>query len=929
MADRINGGLFLKGLNFISIDVETTGLEENCEIIEIGLIKYREGVEVDSFHSLVKPLFPIPQEITNITGITNEMVSNQPKWSEIEEDIYDFLQADFLVGHNVAFDRGFIERALQKPLDKIWVDTLELAKIFLPKLSSYKLISLVQYFGLSHTFFHRAYNDAQLTAEVFLKIIDIIVTLHPEALNQIIEILKGEDHQDLVVFLQSMQKYLIKNYAYDKKIAATEEREIFTENTPLDLSMAETMLKPGGLMSQRNPKYEYRPHQVEMLLRIIDCFQEEKHGLLEGGTGIGKSFAYLIPAILWSLEKKKKVVVATHTIALQEQLYNKDIPFLEKVLEHKLATSLVKGRSNYICLRRYQRVRENKTSLWPEKIFLAGTFYWLHSTQSGDKEELNLNSYENEFWAQIANQQETCLGSKCSFYHTKCFFFKNRRLCENSNLLITNHALLLQDIKNENKILPKFDYCIIDEAHNLDDEATEQFSDSFDFYQLKRLCSTLTRSNNSGLLDNLIFSLKKKVNIFYEIDDLITLSENVKKDLVLLRSSIESIIEEFYARHSLSLFREIRLTPKERNADWWISLEDNLKGINNSLTAINLELFKIINGLELEDSFEEILKEISFYKSKILKFKEDLEMFLEGNNEDMVYWISVSNPYKFKNILLVRTPLTSGKILNEYLFEIKKSVILTSATLTIANNFKYMAEQYGLENNYLTFNAKSPFNYDKQSLVCIPNDLPDPAQVTEENYTTEITNAIIKLAPRIKGGVLVLFTSYSMLNGVYTELKKSNELKNKTILAQGKDGNRKHIIDTMQKNVNTLVLGTNSFWEGIDVSGENLSAIIIVKLPFLPPTRPVIAARLELLDNKGLNSFSKYSLPQAVLKFRQGYGRLIRTKNDKGAIIILDKRVITKRYGREFLKSLPSQSILINTFENLIDSLDKWYGNIE
>lgn len=910
------GGVPLKNFNYVAIDLETTGLDDQAEIIEIALVKVENNVIKEEWQQLICPSSDIPEDIQILTGISNEMVIDKPLWKDVEEKVLSFLGNNLLVAHNASFDKRILENNLGKDIENIWLDTCELAKITLPTLSSYKLKSLLEFFDLDSQELHRALKDAQMTTRLLENLIEILLKFSPFLLEENIKLLEDEKN-GLSFILKYVQKNILNNYFENDAIVKTVSSEDSQENEGIGYSLEKgsDLLKPGGPISENFTDFQYRPQQIAMLENIIKAFQGEKHGLIEAGTGTGKSLAYLIPATLWSKEKKEKVVIATHTIALQEQLFTKDIPFLEEKLRGNISKALVKGRSNYLCLRRFESLkREHNTLNWWEKVFLAQITNWALDTQSGDKEELNLKNWENEMWLQIASQGEACLGSRCPYYFKDCFYTKNKKIREKSDLIITNHALLLQDLKSNNKILPPYQQVIIDEGHNLEDEATEQFSTYIDLRQILKLFYRLHRKKYGGFLDR----LNKNIDNQEKLKNLII---QIKEEILFLSNKIRNLLESNVVGEYLGFNDEKRITDKERKSSKWLIISEELQEINNYLQAINKKITKLFLDLDLDEELNDFQKELKVYKSDLEEVYEGLNNFLNYDNNEFVYFINKTN----KNIRFCISPIEVSSLLNELLFVEKKSVILTSATLTSNNNFNYIAKILGLnEFDYLTFKGNSPFNYNKQSRIFIINDLLNPVNNSNEIYTQEVIKCLKKILPLVYGGTLILFTSYRMLNDVYWALKKE-ELQDKEIFAHGIDGTRNSLVKIMKNKKNTIILGVNSFWEGIDIKGDALTNLIIVKLPFIPPTRPVIQARLEKIEEKGQNSFYNYSLPRAVLKFRQGYGRLIRSNSDCGSCIILDNRVVTKRYGKQFLMSLPKQPIFIDSLEDTSINLKNFF----
>ena len=910
-------------LSFVCLDTETTGLDENAEIIEIGMVKVIDGQIADRYSQLVKPKHAIPETITQLTGIDDAMVEDQPYWEDMEPAVLDFIGDYTLVAHNVSFDRGMLEHHLGRILLNPWVDTHDMAKIFTPTLTSYKLISIASALDIEGQGFHRALQDADITAQVLLKLTGIACQLDPDTISAIVSIFKDTDC-GLTTLLKSIQRDIVAHAEIGKTYPASEKvTPVYGKRPLLSFQQMEQFFEPDGLMAQATESYQHRPQQLEMQRTIAKAFEYKTHGIIEAGTGTGKSFAYLLPALLWAYENQCRVLVSTNTIALQEQLYTKDIPFLKQCLDFDFPVALSKGRSNYICMRRFEQyLRQAATVSWTEKLFLAQLVHWLTFTEQGDKETLNLNKLEHQYWAAIASQTETCLGGQCSRFRD-CYYMNNRKACENSMLIITNHALLLQNLKLENQILPGFDYVIVDEAHNLEDEATRQFTDTVDLEFMRKTAQHLLRNNS------VVSRIVNKVKDLHEDTDtyaeLLLAQRQLKEDVDFLEQQIKTTVNYIFTVRQLSHNNEWRITAKERASDWWQQLASQLERIGDLVMTVHNRLSHIRNRIDMFEDLDLLAKELVFQQSWFSGQYKFLDTFLGEKRKNDIYWIEYTQSSWGANLCLSVAPIDVMPLLKERLFEAKDSVILTSATLAIANNLKYTAQLYLLEDEeYLSYITPSPFNYSRQSCIAIPTDIADYSQVSEETYSAMLIQSLEKIIQSVTGGVLVLFTSYAMLNKTYFALKQCPDLKGYNILAHGQDGNRTSILHSLNKTENTVVLGANSFWEGVDVKGTGLTTLIITKLPFQPPTKPITSAKMEYIQSQGKNSFSAYSLPQAVLKFRQGCGRLIRSADDWGSIVILDRRVLSKGYGKEFIHSLPRQPILRKPLDEVCQKLHDW-----
>ena len=908
--------------SFVAIDLETTGLEETAEIIEIGLCKVEHGEITATLSHLVKPINIIPTDITLITGIDNHMVSDAPAWEDIQDEVLTFIGDEMLVAHNISFDRTILENHLGYQTPNLWADTHDFAKVFLPTLTSYKLVSIGQELAIESSLHHRALADAELCAKAFLIIMEKALTVGGFTLQKIANVFQGENN-GFTQTLAWMVQYTLTHEMPAAPLTNDAVTDYINSSPAVSFQNAEVFFHSGGIMSKYRADFQYRPQQISMLRTITEAFQENKHAIIEAGTGTGKSFAYLVPSLLWAVENGTKVVISTNTIALQEQLYQTDLPFLRKALEYNFTAALSKGRSNYLCLRRLDLYQNQaKTMLWSEKIFLAQLYYWFQVYPGGDKETLNLNKLEQQYWSNISSQAETCLGNKCSYFK-KCAFMTNRRKCEQSEIIITNHAQLLQDIKLDGSILPNYQHLIIDEAHHLEDEAIKQFTDTVDLELLRKSSKQLERSGN--IINRILRKLHDipiYTEIYTRINDTYT---QMHDDIAALEKQISETITYVFTIKQLEKSNERRITPKERTSDWWQALSEYLSGCQNLTKTLYHRLTSVANYLDSTDAAEDLLKELN---STIAMFREQVnifEDFLDGSAPKKVYWLEYNKSSWGNNLSLSVALIDIMPLLKEKLFDAKDTVVLTSATLAIRNDLNYTAESFLLKpEEYRSYITPSPFDYKKQSVIAIPVDNPDYSQTNEYAYADMVIRNLEKIIPSVTGGVLVLFTSYAMLNKVYFALKRNPDLSEYNILAHGQDGSRSSILHNLSNAEKTIVLGASSFWEGIDVKGSGLTTVVIVKLPFSPPTKPIDSAKLELLQASGKNGFMNYSLPQAILKFRQGCGRLIRTASDWGAVIILDNRVLTKSYGQDFLRSLPRQNILREDMDSICDKLGRW-----
>jgi len=650
------------------------------------------------------------------------------------------------------------------------------------------------------------------------------------------------------------------------------------------------ILSNDGIIAQHLSGYEYRPQQLSMAKAVSDAFEFEKNLIVEAGTGVGKSFAYLIPAILLSMKKDELVVVSTNTISLQEQLIDKDIPFLQKVMPFDFETVLVKGRSNYLCLRRMKRVIEASLPIfdtYEEVEEFQRISEWATRTSDGSKSDIEPSPIPN-VWEQIAANGDYCTGKLCPFNKERCFYYKARRRMEKANILIVNHHLLFSDldvrIRAGSAVLPEYKYLIVDEAQHIENVATEHTGFKVSNYRVKRLLDMLYHRKGDdirGLFPrfgrgqfgiSLVENARENANDFFE-DVMLWLE---KKSQSNYSKITERINEKAFVQNSLDY----------------------------PLYQIGEYLQEIVNLAG--DTEEEI--EIQACLRQCQNLRDELNMIVAQKKSNYVYWAEYLDRTYLPILTINATPINVSEYLRKNLFDKASSVIMASATLSTNRSFDYFKKRVGaIEANELILGA--PFDYKKQVKVYIPAKMPDPRS---KEFIKVASDKIMKYIAKTRGKAFVLFTSYRMMNDVYEIVQPKLNFLGIESFKQGDGMSRSLMLREFRKDINSVLFGTSSFWEGVDVQGEALSNVIIVKLPFSVPTHPVVRARIEEIEESGGNAFMDYSLPEAILRLKQGFGRLVRKKDDKGIIVILDTRVRTKSYGKMFLNSLPDCNVLID-----------------
>jgi predicted DnaQ family exonuclease/DinG family helicase len=921
----------LVGRIYIAFDLEFTGLNpEQDAIIEVGAVKFRGDEILDTWSCLVNPGRALPHKVERLTGIAESDLAGAPSFRSMLPSLTRFLGEYPIVGHSISLDLAFLQKA-SLTLANPALDTFELACILMPYASRYSLMRLAQELKIEYPTQHRALEDSKCTRSLFLALLDRAARLNPKIIQEIVRLSEKSDwplrlaFQDLsrdrarqafapgTIGAQLAAKGLADDETFGVLFSRSkDERPLKPKTTkqPLDIEALANDLSPEGLFAKKFTGFEYRPEQVTMLRAVADAFNNSGVLLVEAGTGTGKSLAYLLPAIQWAVRNNDRIVISTNTINLQDQLAYKDIPDLRAVLADDFKFTVLKGRSNYLCRRRLDALRRQNQHTLDEIRVLAKVLAWLPSTTTGDVAELTLTPTEQRVWARLASDPEHCTPERCSHRPDKCFFWIARERAEAAHLVIVNHSLLLSDMALENRVLPEFKYLIGDEAHHLEARATEALSFEASRASLDQLFR-LTGSERGGLLANLGARLRHSDVAPQAQREFQRLLDETAQDADRAQHSsydFFNVLETFLAHQDElpgeaegSNDRQYRLTPSRRMQPEWSAVEIEWDDLNTKFTKLRENLEKTHAAWqELDDAeipeYDDLAQDILFTLRRVRETHTTLQSTIAEPRELSIYWASVNKITG--DIGLHAAPLHIGEIVQKDLFSTREAVILTSATLSIGGSFSYIKNRLGIGEWADELAVGSPFDFAQAALVYVPSDIPDPGQ---PGYQKAVESALTDLLKATRGRALVLFTSHSQLQHTYRSIARKLEEDDILVLAQGLDGSRRQVLDTFKTNERMVLFGTRSFWEGVDVVGEALSCLAIARLPFSVPGDPIFSARSETFDDP----FGQYAVPEAVLRFRQGFGRLIRSKSDRGVVVVLDKRVLTKSYGKLFIESLP------------------------
>jgi ATP-dependent DNA helicase DinG len=928
----------------VALDVETTGLSpERDAVIEIGMIRFHGDREEERWSSFVHPGCRIPPVITQLTGITDAMVSGAPAIKDLLPTIREFVGEAALLGHNIAFDLAFFRR------HRMWgdqdsIDTLELASALLPRAPRYNLGALCAHLGIPTSVTHRALDDAIASFELYRKLVEIARTLPTAFLAEMVRFGQDVGWGGGSVLEEAYAARLREEGALAKTPGirfpifepipkeSPAARKLIPRETmePLDPEAMASLLDTSGPFGAEFSGYERRPQQMEMTAAVARAFSQSGHLMVEAGTGTGKSLAYLIPAVHWALQNGERVVVSTNTINLQDQLLQKDIPDLIRVLKLDVRAAVLKGRSNYICPRKFEVLRRRGPETADEMRVLAKTILWLAETTTGDRSEINLNGpAERAIWDEFSAEDELCSPEGCAlFRRNACPFLRARQAAESAHVLIVNHALLVADLAAENRVLPDYRYLVVDEGHQLESAATDGLSFRCAWVDLERTLHELG-SARTGWLGMLSARVRKKDVekesadfVRARIDDLIAAIE------VSLRSgrTFFQTVDQFVAGQIEGPPKEytlqFRIISAVRTQPGWEYVEEaweNMRSSFSDAARIAAALGEKIRCGETDDGEDsnELSLLLAGWARRVLMTVESIHQIIAKPNPGMINWVEVPRDRDVRT--LYSAPLHVGPLVEKYLWHTKNSVVLTSATLTAAGEFDYLRERLNADEAD-TLVVGSPFDYENSALLYLATDIPEPGDTRA--YQHALNRALVELCKASRGRALILFTSYSQLRQTAQVIQGPLAREGIIVYEQGEGASRHALLETFKAAEQAVLLGTRSFWEGVDVPGQALSVLVLTKLPFDVPSDPIVAARCETFEDP----FNQYSLPEAILRFRQGFGRLIRTKTDRGVAVVLDRRILTKAYGRSFVASLPECTREQGSLAALPGRTARWLG---
>lgn len=901
----------------IVLDTETTGLScaEN-ELIEISAARLRGREVVDRFDTFVRPNGLIPLEITELTSITNADVAHAPRAEEAVAALEEFVQGCPVIAHNATFDRSFIESVKGGvKVSDIWIDSLALSRIALPRLSSHKLATMAELFGCAAVS-HRASDDVEALCGVWRILLcaltdlpgglmRLLADMHPDVrwpYRPIFSFLAGE-RQGETFSLEAARAQVMQADAEPDHIDADELPGLtMPRRDEIELRYA-----PGGLVNDMYASYEPRAEQIVMASEVRDAFATSTHRVIEAGTGVGKSIAYLVPAAEAAKRNKITVGIATKSNNLTDQLMYQELPKLARELDGGLSFCALKGFDHYPCLLKLESLaagREITTNRDPADTLTAIAVLYAFACQSptGDLDSLGIR-WRSVNRADLTTSSRECARGNCHFFNRGCFVRCARRRAAKADIVVTNHSLLFRNVAADGKILPPIRHWIIDEAHSVEKEARRQWALSVSADESRMVFERLGGAQ-SGALGRLTHALASSdaATLF--------LGLGAKAASSASRASL-AMAELFEAVRELSrngkadgyADANIWIGPELRAHRGWEYFEPTARTAIDALDEAGKNLSSLAESVGAENP--EMVIEVADGARRIKEMKSTLSLIVEGADEHYVYSLQVNKARRAGGEALTAERMDIGEALAEQWLPEMHSVVFTSATVTVSNSFDHFNHSVGLDRlpkgSFSCVQLESSYNFQENMAVVVAGDIPDPRD--RDAYLAAMENLLVDVHMAMGGSTLTLFTNRRDMEDLYGRVEPRLSRQGLELACQLRGTSVKRLRDRFLSEESSSLFALKAFWEGFDASGATLRCVVIPKLPFANPTEPLSCER----NVREERAWAKYSLPDAVLEVKQAAGRLIRTSTDRGVLVLADSRLLSKGYGKKFLSSLPSQ----------------------
>lgn len=903
--------------SFVAIDLETTGLDfEKDEIIEVALVRFENGVERESVDYLVKPTsVTLRPFIESLTGISNADLENAEPFAAVAQKIYAFIGDLPIVAHNAMFDSKFLKQTFAKvgvsfENHPVW-DSLTVSRIAYQNVPNHRLDTLVQELGIERSRAHRALPDAIACGELFVMAIEKIANSDPWLVNALSKVARGSDWS-----------LLWKESETASELPAYKLPDVPLEDVPAKdrTPRVSEFFKDGGLLSTKVENFQVR-HNQEDYASVVER-NMHKGGLcvLEAPTGSGKSLAYLVSAACKAVSGER-VVISTATRALQEQLWSKDIPLVASLFDGKLKSAVLKGRENYLCLRKFEEILKAPQNLLlaDERDSFMAIIPWVFTTETGDVNECNSFSQGRNrvLWSKLASSAKSCLGETCPHYN-KCPALAAKRRAMNSNLVLVNHSLFLADMALDFALLPLYEHIVFDEAHRLPQVSRQAFGRTISFFALRNIIKTLVPSRGHEVenRDGLVAELEKRIPV--EETELHASCVNLTESL----SETEKALHRFFMKIGKKLAKQ----KNARNGFTYTSgimseyEADPAAFMDQGLNAIK-QADALASALAANKALSGLWSDINGRMTELSRFLQDFEFVVKAGREDWVFYME--EPFNPHTIKLHATPLDASAPWKEKFYTWIKSATFTSATLSVQGDLNYFVQKMGMDS---LSGKKSPFvrvytenaNKEERRSVILAKYLPKPSL---PEYNDAVNETLCAVLPEVEENTMVLFTSISAMMKAQAALAPLFAEKNKLLLCQHVDGSLDGLVAMFRKSRGACLLGCQSLWEGVDFPGDALKLLVIPKLPFPNPVDPLVAGVANKMKAEGKNAFKEFFVPEAYMELRQGLGRLIRSDEDCGKVLILDNRIVVEHYGKSFARIWNNKQTVVNSVEEIKSAL--------
>ncbi|MBD7986093.1 ATP-dependent DNA helicase DinG [Sporosarcina sp. Sa2YVA2] len=916
------------------VDLETTGHSpsKGDRIIQIAIVFVKNGAIVKRYATFVNPYRDIPVFIQHLTSISETEVISAPAFEDIAQQVSDMLQGTVFVAHNTDFDLSFLQSEFKRCQVQKWIgkkiDTVELSKILFPSSSSYRLQDIAEELGIALPTAHRADDDAEATAHLLLVALSKLKTLPQETLN-LLHRRSFSLRSDISSLIYDALKFVRKKETQNdcglfrgipyKPAKMPEISATSRYNYPSIDDDKKELLKKGY------SQFEERQAQFSFMDSVWATLHDQSEIIAEVPTGIGKTIGYLLPAAIRSFETGKPVVISTFTNHLVDRIMEDEVERIRKILDVDCSATVMKGKEQYISLGKFEELLQISDESYDETFTIMQILVWLTETTSGDVGELNVSGGGQLFIDRIRKRTNHMAEDELiADYHKKMM-----DACQHSNLIITNHSMLLTDSFREQKVFHSISGVVIDEAHQFSQTASRLNETVLSYMNWKYVMGQLG-SDAEGQL------LHKTMKIYNKFSSEGTyMFKRLMESYELFSLAFDEVAGRLASLHNPEnkghLGNRIIFSLDEVNGDEKLfrKMIDLMNVYIGNLDYISKQLESHQQAMSSNELA--FMKEWSYWSRELkIKAGEWIEVFLEKQQDRFTVWIEKDKRSLPGSLSIIKSPINISGVVQQFISVLKQEnvgIVWTSGTLAINEDERFVARQLGISEDVPLRVFDSPEHFYDKAGIFIVDDMPAIQQVSQFEYIEAVADAVIQTVIATGGRLFVLFTSQDMLRKTYELIIESELLDDYALIAQGvSSGSRMKLLKSFRQFDKSVLFGTNSFWEGVDVPGEALTAVIIVRLPFTSPDEMVFKARAAMLSEMGANPFTELALPEAILRFRQGFGRLIRSSEDRGFFIILDKRIETKSYGKRFLKALPKVPIKKLSLERMVNELEDCYN---